>query len=111
MKNRQKAKRQYSKALLKSDYIGSQLLQEFNDLVDLFLHFGKNKKTSNTSTATPKTKNRGRKKKKKKKPGNHTHVFPTHIIFENLIKKLITHVRKLVAGLVKGQGKNVMASG
>jgi len=108
MKGKRIAKREFSAALLESDYIGNQLVQEFNDLVDLFLKFGKNK---DDDAKSDKDQASGKKNLRKKKKNCHKNLFVQHIVFEEMIKKLITHVRKLMAGMVEGQGKSCMASG
>ncbi|GMH59256.1 hypothetical protein TrRE_jg3548 [Triparma retinervis] len=109
-----KLKREYAWAIQSSEYVNSQMVDEFNDLVKLVLKFGtKQGKGGGTSEGSS-----SKKKVKKKKKGKKAKAikiddvnFETNKNFDALIQRLIEHVRRLVAGLVEGLDKYNMTSG
>jgi len=108
-----KLKREYAWAVQSSEYINTQMIEEFNDLVKLVLKFGtKQGKKSGMSEGSSKKAKKKKKKGKKQKAIKIDDVnFETNRFFDALIQRLIEHVRRLVAGLIEGLDKYNMTSG
>lgn len=111
-KEARKVKREYAWGVQSSEYINLQMVNEFNDLVTLVLKFGTKQGKKNSTTEGKRAKRKGKTRGKKVKAIKIDDVsFETNKYFDALIQRLIEHVRRLVAGLVKGLAKYNMTSG
>ncbi|GMH46928.1 hypothetical protein TrLO_g2543 [Triparma laevis f. longispina] len=110
-----KYKSNYAWAVQSSEYVNKQMIAEFDALTKLVLKFGTQGKAKaggkGSAKAAAAAKKKGKKKKKKKAVKIDDTQYNTNPHFDTLIKRLVEHVRRLVAGLIKGQDRYNMSSG
>ncbi|GMH65952.1 hypothetical protein TrST_g8005 [Triparma strigata] len=106
-------KSEFAWSVQSSEYVNKQMIAEFDALTKLVLKFGQEKGSKGGKSAKNKTsKKMGKKKKKKKQAVKIDDMsYSTNPQFDTLIKRLVEHVRRLVAGLIKGQDRYNMSAG
>jgi len=108
-------KSKFAWAVQSSEYVNKQLVAEFDQLTKLVLNFGKFASgDTQDENKTSGVKGRGHKAKAMKKDKRvkmSDRSYNTNQHFDTLIKRLVEHVRRLVAGLIRGQERYNMSSG